>query len=286
VTDGSLAAARAALDEIRAHELADPRIDPRNGTAWWLGDAVAPRAVVLLHGLSNCPRQYQLLGEQLHARGHAVIAPRFPHHGYRDRMTDALAQLRATAMEATALRAVALAAACGERVAVAGISIGASLAGWLAARVALDLAVAVAPFCGIRELPGSLNDKLGATLRAAPNAFSWWDPRAKQKQPPAHGYPRFATRSIGESLKLSSDIAARPIPARHARRVALVLNGHDPIVNNAHARRRFAALRARGVEVEEIVWRDVPHIHDLVEPEIPQARTDLIYPRLIELLER
>ena len=32
-------------------------------------------------------------------------------------------------------------------------------------------------------------------LRTAPNAFGWWDPRRKQRQPPSHGYPRFATRA-------------------------------------------------------------------------------------------
>jgi dienelactone hydrolase len=285
VTADRLGTARAALEALRAAERADPRIDPRNGTAWWLPDARAPRAVVLLHGLSNGPLQYQRLAPRLHARGHAVIVPRFPHHGYRDRMTGALAQLRAREMEATALRAVALAALCGEQVALAGISIGATLGGWLAARVALHLAVAVAPFCGIRALPGPLNDGLGALLRAAPNAFAWWDPRAKQALPPAHGYPRFATRSIGESLELSTAIDAPPLGPPHARRVALVLNGHDPAVNNAHARRRFRTLRERGVALDEIVWSDVPHVHDLVEPEIPQARTDLVYPRLIELLE-
>ncbi len=281
-----LAGARAGLEAIRAQELADARIDPRYGTAWRLGDTVAPRAVVLLHGLSNCPVQFERLGEQLHARGHAVIVPRMPHHGYRDRMTDALADLRAGELEAAALRAVALAAQCGERVAVAGISIGAALGGWLAARVALDVAVAVAPFCGIKELPGPLNDGLGSVLRSAPNAFSWWDPREKEKQPPAHGYPRFATRSIGASLQLSSELGAAPRGGPHARRVALVLNRHDPIVNNAHARRRFGRLRGRGVALEEIVWDDVPHAHDLIEPELPQARPDLVYPRLIALLER
>lgn len=280
-----LAAARAGLEAIRAAERADPRIDPDKGTAWWLGDAVAPRAVVLLHGLSNCPLQYRRLAAQLRARGQAVIVPRFPHHGYRDRMTGALAELRAGELEATALRAVALAALCGERVAVAGISIGAALAGWLAARVGLELAVAVAPFCGIRVLPGALNDGLGALLRAAPNAFVWWDPRVKRGVPPAHGYPRFATRSIGASLRLSTDMDGLPPGPPHARRVALVLNAHDPAVNNAHARRRFGTLRERGTALDEIVWRDVPHIHDLVEPEIPQARPDLVYPRLIELLE-
>ena len=286
MTADRLGEARAGLAAIRAAERADPRVDPRNGSAWWLGDAVVPRAVVLLHGLSNGPLQYQRLAPQLHARGHAVIVPRLPHHGYRDRMTDALAELRASEMEETALRAVGLAALCGERVVVAGISIGATLGGWLAARVGLHRAVAVAPFCGIREVPGALNDGLGALLRTSPNVFSWWDPRAKQRQPPAHGYPRFATRSIGASLELSTDLTGAPRAPRRARRVALVLNGHDPIVNNPHARRRFRALRARGVEVDEIVWRDVPHIHDLIEPQIPQARPDLIYPRLIELLER
>ncbi len=281
-----LAGARAGLESIRAQELADGRIDPRYGTAWRLGDAVAPRAVVLLHGLTNCPVQFERLAEGLHARGHAVIVPRMPHHGYRDRMTDALAGLRAGEMEAAALRAVALAAQCGERVAVAGISIGAALGGWLAARVAIDVAVAVAPFCGIKELPGPLNDGLGAVLRTAPNAFSWWDPREKEKQPPQHGYPRFATRSIGASLQLSTDIDAGPRGGAHARRVALVLNDHDPIVNNAHARRRFRSLRGYGVEVDEIVWDDVPHAHDLIEPDIPGSRPDLVYPRLIELLER
>jgi dienelactone hydrolase len=285
VTAERLATARAALEALRAAERADPRIDPRKGSAWWLGDAVAPRAVVLLHGLSNCPLQYGRLAAQLHARGHAVIVPRLPQHGHRDRMTDALAALRAPDMEETALRAVALAALCGERVAVAGISIGAALGGWLAARVALHLVVALAPFCGIRAVPGPLNDGLGALLRAGPNAFSWWDPRAKGDQPPEHGYPRFATRSIGASLKLSTDIDAPPLGPPHAGRVALVLNGHDPAVNNAHARRRFRTLRERGVTLDEIEWRDVPHIHDLIEPEIPQARTDLVYPRLIELLE-
>jgi pimeloyl-ACP methyl ester carboxylesterase len=186
-------------------------------------------------------------------------------------------------LEAAALRAVAIGALCGERVVVAGISVGATLAGWLAARTAIDTAIAIAPFCGIRELYGGLNDLLGATLRAAPNRFLWWDPRRKEAQPPSHGYPRFSTHALGESLLPSTTLDGTAGP--HARRVDLVRNAREPVVNDAFARRRFARLEPLGVAINHVVWEGLPAIHDVIEPQIPQARTDLVYPRLIALVE-
>ncbi len=264
-----------------AAERADPRI--AHYTRWWVGDGVAPTAVVLLHGLTNSPPQYDALAPLLHARGHAVVVPRLPLHGYGDRMTDALAALRATDLEAAALQGVAIGALCGERVVVAGISIGATLAGWLAARTRIDTGIAFAPFCGLHQLYGGLNDELGSVLRALPNAFGWWDPRVKKKQPPSHGYPRFATRALGESLLLSTDIDRAPHAAR-ARRAILVLNANDPVINNAHAHRRFSALRGYGVDYERVVLKGLPKMHDVFEP-LPQAHTELVYPALIDLIE-
>ncbi|HEY0394093.1 MAG TPA: alpha/beta fold hydrolase [Candidatus Elarobacter sp.] len=279
-----VAKARALLDALAARERADPEIAHR--TRWWVRDEPANTAVVLLHGLTNSPPQYDRLAPELHARGHAVIVPRMPYHGYADRMSEAIAHLRAGDLEAASLEAVVIGALCGARVVVAGISTGAVIAGWLAARTSIDTAIAVAPFCGLRELPAGANDALGALLRAAPNRFSWWDPREKERQPPPHGYPRFGTRVLGESLKISSEIGAAPRdPFAHGRRAVLVLNDREPVVNNAHAARRFGALRAYGVDVRRVVLHGLPKIHDIVEPEIPQARTDLVYPKLIELIE-
>jgi carboxylesterase len=276
--------ARKRLEAIRAQERADPRIDPRNVTAWHLAQDVAPLAVVLLHGLTNNPRQYEQLFTLLAARGHAVVVPRMPFHGYRDRMTTSIATLRASDLETTALRALEIGALCGERVAVAGISVGATLAGWLAARVAVDHAVAIAPFCAPRGLPGAVSDLLGDVLRAAPNFFLWWDPRRKEGHPPPHAYPRFPTRAIGESLLLSKTLAAPDAP-EHARRTTLVLNAREPAISNRCARSRFARLPAEGIAVDVVVWEGLPPIHDVIEPQLPQARVDLVYPRLIALLE-
>jgi pimeloyl-ACP methyl ester carboxylesterase len=279
-----IAQARARVAAIVQSEQNDPRIEPRYGTRAWLRDEPAPLAVLLLHGLTNAPLQYDALAAELVARGHAVVVPRMPYHGYRDRMTDALADLTADDLQAAALRGLMIAALAGERVVVLGISIGATLAGWLAARTAHDTAIAVAPFCGLRELRGSLNDALGGTLRAAPNQFVWWDPRVKEHQPPHHGYPRFATHALGASLQLSTHLFA-PASLMRGRRVLVAINDNDPVINNRFAARRFARFADHGIAVEEIVLRGLPKIHDIIDPAIPQARTDLVYPRLIELIE-
>jgi len=279
-----IAQARARVAAIGQTEHNDPRIDPRYGTRAWLRDEPAPLAVLLLHGLTNAPPQYDALAAELVARGHAVVVPRMPYHGYCDRMTDALADLSAGDLQAAALRGLTIAALAGDRVVALGISIGATLAGWLAARTPLDTAIAVAPFCGVRELYGGSNDALGAVLRAAPNRFGWWDPRIKADQPPQHGYPRFATRALGASLQLSTELAA-PASAAHGRRVFLVLNHDDPVVNNRFATRRFARLAEQGIAVEDVVLRGLPKVHDIIEPAIPQGRPDLVYPKLIELIE-
>jgi len=277
-----LAKARLLLDAVAAEERADPQI--AHGSRSWLHDDVVPTAVVLLHGLTNSPPQYDVLAPALHARGHAVIVPRIPYHGYANRMTDATALLRASDLQSVALQAVVIAALCGERVVVAGISVGATLAGWLAARTRIDLGIAVAPFCGLRELPARANDAFGSLLARAPNLFGWWDPRVKERQPPSHGYPRFATRALGESLRISTEME-RTTSIAHGRRVVLVENANDPVVNNAHARRRFRSLTACGVDYELVVLRGLPSIHDIVEPAVPQAKPELVYPKLIELVE-
>lgn len=284
MSDDRLAEARTRLDAIAARERADPLLDSRNLTSWWLQDEVAPTAVVLIHGFTNGPLQYAQLAPQLAARGHAVIVPRIPYHAHRDRLTNAIAKLREDDWKRATLRAIAIAALAGERVVVAGISVGGTLCGWLASRTAIDHAIAIAPFCGIRELAGRMNDGFGALLRAFPNRFLWWDPRRKEGQLPLHAYPRFSTRALGRSLQLATQLIDSRGPNERARRVTLLLNTAEPIVNNAYARRRFFRLRRLRVPVAVVRIR-VPHTHDIIEPEIPQARPDIVYPKLIALIE-
>ena len=91
-------------------------------------------AVVLLHGYTNCPQQWDRIASAYAASGVSVVVPRLPGHGYADRLTRALGDLTPEALAAVADQAVDIAAGLGEEVHVVGSSAGGALATWLATR--------------------------------------------------------------------------------------------------------------------------------------------------------
>ncbi|MBV9103556.1 MAG: alpha/beta hydrolase [Candidatus Eremiobacteraeota bacterium] len=278
------AEARRRLDAIAERERAEPELNPASSTRWWLQKGVAGTAVVLLHGITNTPQQYAALAPQLHADGHSVIAPRFPYHGYRDRLTSAVARLTIEDLLARSLEAIVTASLLAWRVEVLGISVGATVAAWLGLRVSLDNVIAVAPFFGIMYFPGSVSDALGWAFHRLPNTFVWWDPIRRDRQLPLHAYPRFPTRGLASALRLASGFKGAPLGQQHTRRFTLVFNSHEPIVNNRVASSRVTAAAGREVPVQTVVLTGLPYQHDIIEPTVPHARTDLVYPVLRELV--
>jgi carboxylesterase len=87
--------------------------------------------VLVLHGFTGCPHSMRGLAEAFAAAGHTVELPRLPGHGtaIEDMLTTSWADWSATVQ--TAYRE--LAAHC-DQVVVAGLSMGGSLAVWLALR--------------------------------------------------------------------------------------------------------------------------------------------------------
>jgi pimeloyl-ACP methyl ester carboxylesterase len=126
----SFADAIAAADGTIAAEAADPAVRPQSQSRLLVHGARTRKAVVLLHGYTLGPDQFDELARRFFARGYNVWVPRAPGHG----MADPRAHHRITAAELTAYAAesVNLAAALGDQVGVVGISGGAVLAAWLA----------------------------------------------------------------------------------------------------------------------------------------------------------
>jgi alpha-beta hydrolase superfamily lysophospholipase len=110
-------------------------------SAWLVCGRATNLAVVLLHGYTNNPAQYRAFAPLLHARGVNVVIPRMPLHGFRDRMTTALADLRAADVVATTAEALDIAGGLGERVGVLGISMGGALAALFAQYRSVSIAV-------------------------------------------------------------------------------------------------------------------------------------------------
>jgi len=247
-----------------------------------------PRAFLLLHGLTASPRQFEAFGGLLFARGSNVFIPRLPRHGLADRLTTELKALTAEELRAFAERSVATAATLGERVVVVGFSVGGLLAAWIGQHVAVERATCIAPFLGVAWIPHALTARAARLTLAMPNQFWWWNPLARERMLPEHGYPRFATHAVAEAVRLAGDVlaAARAGPPA-AGDVQIVLNASESTVSNAAARelaRRWSIRRPGSIVLHRL--RGLPPSHDIIEPLRSHALAARIYPTLVRLVDR
>lgn len=247
---------------------------------------VRPRAVLLLHGLTASPKQFVRYAQDLFARGHNVLVPRFPLHGYQNRLTDALANLTDEQLRSFALESLAAAKALGDRVTIAGFSAGGTLALWLAEREESDRVVAIAPFLGLAALPDAITRLVMRIALWLPNRFVWWNPILRERQLPAHGYPRYATHAIARLYEISHEVmrdaASRP---PKSRTLTLVVNAGEASVSNRAALRLLAGWKRRGANVERVLLRSMPPSHDIIEPEREGELAARVYPTILDAID-
>jgi pimeloyl-ACP methyl ester carboxylesterase len=126
----SVSAAVAAAEARIAAETADAGILPSGRSRLLSHGRPTGRAVLLLHGYTESPAQFDQLAPVFYAHGYNVYAPRAPHHGTVD--PGAHARLDAAALLDYAAGAMDVAAALGDEAGVVGVSGGGVLATWLA----------------------------------------------------------------------------------------------------------------------------------------------------------
>jgi pimeloyl-ACP methyl ester carboxylesterase len=246
------------------------------------------RVVVLLHGLTASPRAWRAFADARFARGENVLVPRLPRHGHQDRMTEALAGLRADELREAGRRIVDAAAALGDEIVLVGFSLGGALALHLAHEDArVTRAIAVAPFLGLLALPHGWHGFARTLLERTPNRFLYWNPIDKGHSLPAHGYARYTTRALAAGLALADALraAARSGPPR-ARHVEIVRNAGEVSVNNRAIDDLVARWRAIGgerVRVHRLVG--LGPSHDVIEPEHKRAPALRFLPHLHALLD-
>lgn len=275
---------QATLDRLisRDHE----RVSEAGRTKLLLHDEVRPLAVVLFHGLSASPTQFVRFAHELHAHGHNVIVPRLPRHGHENRLSTALAHLTAEDLRRFADESVELASGLGEKVVVAGFSLGGLLTAWIAQRHHVERAVAIAPFFGVSWVPNRLMGSLARVMLALPNRFPWWDPIARERQMPEHGYPRYATHAIAQSYLLAHEVITDAERGVAANRLIFVTNSREAAVNNRAVRALERRLRTVHPErLDHVVLTDVPFSHDIIEPLRHPQVADRVFPTILNLIE-
>jgi carboxylesterase len=243
--------------------------------------------VVLLHGFTNCPEQFNELGQQHYQAGNNVFIPRMPYHGLADRLTDALVNLTAEKLAAFGDRILDIAHGLGRKVTIMGISGSGTLVAWLAQnRSDLDYALAIAPLFGLAFIPPIFTRLFEWIALHLPNFFIWWDPRTKADNPFSiyYAYPRYPSRALVEILRLAMITrtqAEKSAPA--SRNITMIINDAEPAVSNAEIVRLLRRWRkhGKGNLSEYHFEKDMKLPHDIITPGTPGVPIADIQPRLI-----
>ncbi len=261
------------------------RVDEEGRTILLTHGERRPRAVLLFHGITAVPMQFRRYADALYARGFNVLVPRLPRHGYRDRMTGALARLTVDGLCDFALESLEAARSLGEDVTVAGVSAGGTLALWLAQRAPLDRAVAIAPFLGVALVPRAIMRVVAAAMLLLPNRFVWWNPIKREHQMPERGYPRYATHAIARVYEIASSVLQNATRAPCAREIVLIVNGGEATVNNGEMRALFRRWRATGANVAQLELRGMPPSHDIIETERNVELAKRVFPTILDAID-
>jgi carboxylesterase len=278
------------IEQIQSDEAKLPGLNPVCGTNLLSHGEQVENVIVFLHGFTSCPDQFARLGQEYFEGGYNVYIPRVPRHGIKDRLGNPLKGLTAEELAEFATQSADIAQGLGERVIVAGLSGGGSMTTWLSQeRADIDLAVPISPFLGIGFIPRILNRPLTNIMLLLPDFFQWWDPINREKNPHSapYSYTRYPTHALFENLRLgySAESDARQVkPAAGA--ILTITNANDDSVNNAVVAEFEEMWRAHGEELLRSFQFDKElHLpHDLITVGRPDANTDLVYPKLQEII--
>jgi carboxylesterase len=243
--------------------------------------------IILIHGFTNCPEQFNELGQQYYQAGNNVFLPRMPHHGNSDRLTNALVDFTAEKLAEFGDRVIDIAHGLGKKVTVMGISGSGTLVAWLAQnRQDIDYAFAIAPLFGLAFVPAWFTRIFERIAGLLPNFYMWWDPRTRANNPFSiyYAYPGYPIRALKEIMKLAMmtrlQAAKSPPKARH---ITLIINDSEPGVSNPEILKFLALWRKyeQGNLNEVHFERDLNLPHDIITPGTPGVPIREIQSRLM-----
>ena len=274
------------IDRFRAQEPSD--MNPVCQLQLMTHDEKVDRAIVLVHGYTNCPQQFHELGQRFYDLNYNVLIAPLPYHGLSDRMTEAHAQLKAEELAAYADEMVDIAQGLGDQVIVMGISAGGVTTAWAAQnRNDIDLAVVISPAFGYKQVPTPLTAAAMNIYMFLPDSFAWWDSVLQAEAPPPYAYPRYSTHALVQPLRVgfaTQADARRVQPA--AKKILIVFNANDDSINNALTSHVVNVWKAHGANLTTYEFEASLNLpHDLIDPTQPDQQIDVVYPRLIDLID-
>lgn len=278
-----------AVERIQAIQAGETDLNPLCVTRFMTHGEQTERVIVLVHGYTNCPQQFAELGKRFYDLGYNVLIVPLPGHGLADRLTDAQGKLKAEDFTAYADQVVDIAQGLGRRVAISGISLGGVICAWAVQnRSDVDFAMIISPGFSFQGVPNWLRAPIENIFVNLPATYEWWDPVLKEDGSPPYTYPRYSKHTLGEAMRLGLAVQAQAERAApQGKAILIVTNGNDPSVDNLVTQEVGRIWRAHGATVDTYEFDAGLRLgHDLIDPNDKGGNIELVYPRLIALVNQ
>lgn len=196
------------------------------------GGAPTARAIVLLHGLTDSPRQFEALAYLLYADGNNVYVPRLPQHGLRGGNIGSLSALTAAQLRGVADSVANEARGLGDSVVIVGLSMGGTVAAWIAQQRQVSRVILIAPAIEPGRIPSLVDRPLIGLADRLPSII--WRAQPDTARPDRE--VGFNLRAVAEILELGSSILAQAArEASRTRDIAVLVNASDRTVKESAA---------------------------------------------------
>jgi esterase/lipase len=222
------------------------------------------RAFVLLHGLTDSPRQFEAFAYLLHADGNNVYVPRLPQHGLRGRDAGALGALNAAQLIGVADSVINEVRGLGDSVVIVGLSMGGTIGAWIAQSRAVTRALLIAPAIEPGRIPSMLDRPL---IGLADHLPSFTRRSAADSARPDRE-PGFSLHAVAEILELGRSLEGdAEREAARARDVIVLVNASDRTVKGSAAEALARSWARHGTAVSVFELPDSLRLpHNIIDP--------------------
>lgn len=260
------------VERLRMHEESEAVCGPCCTTLLSPSDPFAGTpTVVLMHGLTMCPDQFEWVGGVIRDLGYRVLLPRMPDHGRADKDPANLGRLSADDLADWADGVIDIAAGFDGPVWVLGLSAGALMACWCATvRPEVTRVAAISPFAAPHGYRWGVVRAAARLEGLLPMRMHYWNEELKEEGVLSpYGYSGFPVRGGSAFMRVSEALYDGRLPVRSdIERATLVLNEGDRLISPQRARDLFRTcfLRRAGTYAEETVPASVGWGHDFIDP--------------------
>lgn len=244
-----------------------------------------PRVFVLLHGFTDLPEQFAVVGQHLFAGGDNVYIPRLPRHAERRAPMRSLGRISAEELAQFGDSCVTIARGLGDSIVVVGLSAGGVVAASVAqSRAEVQRAVLIAPAVAAGVLPSDEGRPLVVLASKLPEITRTNAPTDSTRPDYVQG---ITTHGLAQVLRLGQmvrEASADRAPA--AKVMYFLLNEADHTVSEQAALELGQRWGARGAHVAVYQFpASLGLPHNVMEIDARGGNTALVFP-VIEALAR